>query len=391
MDNLQQAIHQLLPNMIAMRRDLHRHPELAFKEYRTSDILAKHLEGLGLEVARGIAETGVVGRLRTGRPGRTVMVRADIDALPITEASGAEYTSQNPGVHHACGHDGHATITAHVATLLTQMRDQLTGEVRFIFQPAEEIVAGARPMVEAGVMEGVDRVVGLHLWNEMPVGWVGVRSGPSMAAADAFTLHLKGRGGHAAVPHLAVDTVVMASQIVLALQTLVSRETNPVQASVVTIATVMAGDGAHNIIPDTAELRGTLRTFDAELRNKLQGRIFDMARGIAAAMGGEASITWRPGSPAVVNHAEMVERLRSVAEGMNAVHTVATPDPIMGGDDMAEFLNRAPGVYFFVGSNDASTGRDKPHHHPGFDFDDERALPVATELLTRTALDLLLK
>jgi amidohydrolase len=391
MDTLQHSIQQLLPNMLSMRRDLHRHPELAFKEYRTSEILAKHLEGLGLEVTRGIAETGLMGRLKTGRPGRTVMVRADIDALPILEASGAEYTSQNPGVHHACGHDGHATIAAHVATLLTQMRDQLSGEVRFVFQPAEEIVAGARPMVEAGVMEGVDRVVGLHLWNEMPVGWVGVRAGPSMAAADAFTLHLKGRGGHAAVPHLAVDTVVMASQIVLALQTLVSRETNPVHSSVITIATVIAGEGAHNIIPETVELRGTLRTFDAELRSKLQQRIFEMSRGIAAAMGGEASITWRPGSPAVVNNEEMVGRFRQVAESMGAVSTIANPDPIMGGDDMAEFLNRAPGVYFFVGSNDASTGRNKPHHHPGFDFDDERALPVATELLTRTALDLLMK
>lgn len=386
--DLKDRVQALLPSMLEMRRDFHRHPELAFQERRTSAKLADHLEKIGLEVTRNIAETGLMARLKGGKPGKTVMVRADIDALPITETTGAAYASVAPGVMHACGHDGHATIAAHVATLFSQMRDQIAGEVRFVFQPAEEIVQGAKPMVEAGVLEGVDRVVGLHLFNQLPVGTVGVRPGPSMAAADAFTLTLHGKGGHAASPHLAVDTVVIASHIIVALQTLVSRETDPVGTSVVTIATVTAGDGAHNIIPEVAELKGTLRTFDPALREHLMRRIYNLASGIAAAMGASAEISWRPGSPAVVNDAPLTERFRGIARELVGDKLIETP-PVMGGDDMAEFLNRVPGVYFWVGSADASTGRDKPHHHPGFDFDDERTLPLATELLARTALDFL--
>lgn len=225
--NLQEVIAQITPSLIEMRRDFHRYPELGFQEVRTSSKLAEFLEGLGLEVTRGVAQTGVVARLKGSRPGKTVLVRADIDALPIQEDSGVAYSSQTPGVMHACGHDGHAAIAAHVAAVLTRFKDQLAGEVRFAFQPAEEIVSGAKPMVEAGVLEGVDSVVGLHLYSLMPAGKVGVRPGPSMAAADAFTIELRGKGAHAAMPHEGVDTVLMAAQLTVALQSLVSRETDP--------------------------------------------------------------------------------------------------------------------------------------------------------------------
>ncbi|HEU4743434.1 MAG TPA: amidohydrolase [Meiothermus sp.] len=387
--NLRNRIADLRPSLVAMRRDFHRHPELAFQEFRTAEKLALHLHALGLEVQTGIATTGVVARLKGAKPGKTVMVRADIDALPIHEATGAEYASQNPGVMHACGHDGHAAVAAHVATLLSEMQDELEGNVVFTFQPAEEIVGGARPMVEAGVMEGVDRVVGLHLYSLLPAGTVGVRPGPSMAAADAFTLTVRGKGTHAAMPHEGVDTVLISAHIITALQSLVSRETDPVNTAVITIATLIAGEGAHNIIPETAELKGTLRTFDASLRAKLVRRIEEVAQGIAAAMGGSAEIAWRDGSPAVVNNPELTQRFRALATEVVGPEKVLETPPVMGGDDMAEFLNRAPGVYFWVGAADPATGKNKPHHHPGFDIDDERALPVAVELLTRATLDFL--
>jgi len=387
--SLKDSVAQLTPSLLEMRRDFHRHPELAFQEFRTSAKLAEFLQSLGLEVTTGIAQTGLVAKLKGDKPGKTVLVRADIDALPIHEATGAEYASQTPGVMHACGHDGHAAIAAHVAAAFVGMRDQIEGEVRFAFQPAEEIVSGARPMVEAGVLEGVDAVVGLHLNSQLPAGMVGVRPGPSMAAADAFTLAVRGRGTHAAMPHMGVDTVVIASHIILALQTLVSRETDPVNTSVITIATLTAGDGAHNIIPETAELKGTLRTFDPVLRERLIRRIEELSKGVASAMGGSVEIAWLRGSPAVVNDAAMTERFRAIARSVVAEDKLLETPPVMGGDDMAEFLLRRPGVYFWVGAGDPASGKDKPHHHPGFDIDDEKALPLATELLAKAALEFL--
>lgn len=386
---IKEQIQQQVPSLIAMRRDLHQHPELAFQEVRTAQVLAQHLQALGLEVQTGIAQTGVVARLKGGKPGLTVMVRADIDALPITENTGVPYTSQNPGVMHACGHDGHASIAAHVASVLVAMKDQLEGNVVFVFQPAEEIVSGALPMIEAGVMEGVDRVVGLHLWNQMPAGQVGAVAGPIMAAAEAFTLSVRGSGAHAATPHLGVDTILLASQLVVALQALVSRETDPQDSSVITVSTFWAGDGAHNIIPEVAELRCTLRTFLPETRQRMHRRIEELTSGMAQAMGGSASISWLRGSPPVINDAALTQRFRQVAASVVGEHNVLSPAPVMGGDDMAEFMSRAPGVYFWVGTMNAAKGKDRPHHHPGFDIDDEVALPLAAELLTQAVLDFL--
>ena len=384
--NLHDEIRALAPSMIAMRRDFHQHPEIGFEEFRTAGILADHLESLGLEVSRGVGGTGVIAELRGAHPGKTVMLRADIDALPILETTGAEYASVNPGAMHACGHDGHASIAAHVASLFAKHRSDLTGNFRFVFQPAEEIVNGATRMLEdnPNMLEGVDAVVGLHLWNDMPVGWVGVRPGPVMAAPDSFIIHVGGSGGHAALPHRAVDPVVIAAHLITALQTLVSRETDPIQTSVISITTVIAGQGAHNIIPESAELRGTLRTFNPELRKHLIRRIEELSAGLSSALGGRARVEWFAAPPPVVNDAALTERFRQVSSKISEVQLA---EPTMGGDDMSEFLSRRPGVYFFVGSNDAGTGRNKPHHHPGFDFDDEHALPLAAELLANAALE----
>lgn len=380
--NLKTEIASLTDSLVAVRRDFHQHPEIAFEEVRTSGIIAAHLENLGLTVQRNVGKTGVIADLRGGKPGKTVLIRADIDALPFSEQTGAVYASQNAGAMHACGHDGHASIAMHIASIFAKHQQELHGNYRFVFQPAEEIVSGARAMLadQPKLLEGIDAVVGLHLWNDKPVGWVGARVGASFASADAFSVFIQGKGGHAALPHQCIDPIVIGSQIVLALQTVVSRSTNPQSPSVVSICTIIAGEGAHNIIPDSIELRGTLRTFDPELRQNLFERIEAICSSTALAFGGSARLEWKSSVPPVVNDAALTERFKKLA--LEIVPNVETPDPTMGGDDVAEFLARVPGVYFLVGS-----GQGYPHHHPKFDIDDTGSLPLATELLASAALE----
>src|SRR5689334_10800711 len=270
-DQLKAEIDELVPDLVAMRRDLHEHPELSFEEVRTSGIVAQRLRSLGLDVRTGVAKTGVVGLLHGGasKPGaKTIAIRADMDALPIHELNEIDYRSQIDGKMHACGHDGHTSILLAVADILSKRRTELTGNVKFIFQPAEERVGGAEPMVREGTMEGVDGVIGLHLISNYPLGRVGVRAGTVFASADRFILTVHGRGGHAAIPHEAVDPIMIAAQIITALQTLISRETSPFSPAVITIGTVNAGT-AFNIIPETAVLQGTMRAFSKEHRAKL--------------------------------------------------------------------------------------------------------------------------
>lgn len=385
--NLKADIDALNPSLVAVRRDLHQHPEIAFEEHRTAGVIEAHLRDLGLEPRR-VAGTGVTADIKGGKPGRTVMIRADIDALPITETTGAAYASLTPGRMHACGHDGHTSVALHAATILARHAADLPGTYRLVFQPAEETVGGATRVIAENVMDGVDRVIGLHLWNSLPAGTIAVSAGPIMAAPDAFTITIHGSGGHAAIPHETIDPVVAAAHVITALQTIVSRETDPQKASVVTIATVIAGEGAHNIIPSTAELRGTLRTFDAALRERLRDRIAFLVTHTALGLGARASIEFHHGPPPVTNDAELTEQFKRVARDVAGPDRVTPAVPVMGGDDMAEYLVMRPGVYFWVGSSDPATGKDRPHHHPGFDIDDERALPVALEALTLGAIDL---
>jgi amidohydrolase len=387
MNDIKRAAEALKDETIELRRDFHQHPEIAFEEVRTSGIIAGRLKELGLEVRAGVGKTGVVGVLDSGRPGRTVLVRADIDALPVQEENETPYRSQVEGKMHACAHDGHAAVALSTAKLLSQ--EDFAGKLVFIFQPAEEIVRGAEAMLKDGALEGLrpDASIGLHLSSNYPTGTVAVRAGPAMAAADVFRLVVRGEGGHASQPHRTVDPILIASSIVTSLQSLVSRETDPVEQAVISITSIHGGT-AYNIIPEEVELKGTLRTFKAEVRERLRGRIRELAGGVAATLRGNLEMDWIPGSPTVVNDDGMTERLRVVAASALGQDQVIEAPPIMGGDDMALWLERAPGCYFFVGARNDERGIDKPHHHPRFDID-EAALPTAVEILSRGALDFL--
>ena len=385
----------LFPFTQAMRRDLHMHPELGFHEVRTAGLVARNLEELGLEVTKGVGKTGVVGLLEGGKPGPTLLLRFDMDALPILEETGAEYASRSPGIMHACGHDGHTAIGLTVARLLHAHRADIAGNLKFCFQPCEEGVGdegtgGNEMMIRDGVLEDphVDRSLALHLWNDKPVGWLGIASGPVMAGAELFTLKLVGRGGHGAAPHLTVDPIVAAAQIVAGLQTVTSRNVAPLETAVVSVTTIHSGT-AFNVIPQTAELTGTIRTFDLEVRRRVLERFEAVARGIGTAMGCEVSLESRRVTPAVVNDAPVSERCQDVARALLPGSDLSTSAYItMGAEDMAFMQEKVPGCYFFVGSNNAARHLDYGHHHPKFDFD-EAALPQAAALMAAAAADLL--
>ncbi len=391
-DRLKSDIDELIPGLVAMRRDLHQHPELAFEEVRTSGIVAQRLRTLGLEVQTGIAKTGVVGLLRGGasRPGtKTIAIRADMDALPIHELSEIDYRSTADGKMHACGHDGHTSILLAVADILSKRHAELSGNVKFVFQPAEESIGGAAPMVKEGAMQDVDGIIGLHLISDYPLGRVGVRAGPIFASADRFMLTVKGKGGHAAMPEASIDPIVIAAYIVTALQTLISRETSPFSPAVITIGKIQAGT-AFNIIPETAEMQGTLRAFSAKHRDKLMRRIGKLATGVATSMGGSCYLEITSGCPPCMNDPGMTEVVREAALGVVGEKEVDGSEAVMstGSDDMACFLEAVPGCYFIVGVKNEEKGASYPHHHPRFNIDED-ALPIGVEVLARAALDYL--
>jgi amidohydrolase len=385
--DIRTTAHDLDPTTVAVRRDLHRHPEIAFEEVRTSRVIEERLLELGLEPRTGVGGTGVVCVMEGARPGRTVIARADIDALPVTEAKDVAYRSTIEGRMHACGHDGHTAILLSVADALARHRGELCGRVVFVFQPAEEVVQGAHAMLVDGALDGLepDHAVGLHLTTMLPTGSIALRAGPAMAAADRFDLIVGGSGGHAAKPNETVDPVVIAAHVIVSLQSLVARETDPVDQAVVSLTSVQGGS-AYNIIPDSVAIKGTLRTFDAATKDRLKGRIVELATAVAQAHRGTLASEWVDGSPAVVNDAAVTERIGAVAAQVVGAANVREMPLIMGGDDMALWLQRAPGCYFFVGAR----GGDEtgfPHHHSRFDFD-EAALPIAVEALTRSVLEL---
>jgi amidohydrolase len=391
-DRLKSDIDEIVPDLVAMRRDLHQHPELAFEEVRTSGIVAQRLRTLGLEVQTGIAKTGVVGLLRGGasKPGaKTIAIRADMDALPIHELNEIGYRSTVDGKMHACGHDGHTSILLAVAQILSNRRAELSGNVKFVFQPAEESIGGAAPMVKEGAMQDVDSIIGLHLISDYPLGRIGVRTGPIFASADRFMLTVKGKGGHAAMPEASIDPVVMSAYIVTALQTLISRETSPFSPAVITIGKIQAGT-AFNIIPETAEMHGTMRAFSKEHREKLIRRIDEVATGIAASMRGSCHLEIISGCPPCVNDPGMTEIVREAASAAVGEKEVDDSEAGMstGSDDMACFLEAVPGCYFIVGAKNEEKGAKYPHHHPRFNIDED-ALPLGVEVLARAAMDYL--
>jgi amidohydrolase len=376
--------------LVDLRRDFHRYPELAHQEHRTAAIIAKRLRALGLEpVCTGVGQTGVVGVLEGIRPGRTVMLRADIDALPLGESDhGQPYRSLNEGVHHACGHDGHTAILLTVAELLAARRSEFSGRVQFVFQPAEERVDGAAGMLRDGVFDPPpDACFGLHLWNEIEVGRIDVRPGPIYASADAFAIELSGSGGHAAMPHQVSDPIVAAAELIVALQTLVSRESPPLEPAVLTIGSIHGGT-APNIIPTRVEVQGTLRVFDPELRTRLLSRIDEVVAGLAHTLRVDPCLKLTDACPACINDADMAALVQRVGGRILGVDNIGHQHRTMGADDMSEFLNAVPGCYFFVGAANAERGLHSPHHSPTFDFD-ERALDIGVQMLTSVALEFL--
>ncbi len=369
-------------DLVRLRRDFHRHPELGFQEKRTAGVVAKYLTGLGLEVQTGVGKTGVVGLLRSAESEKVLGIRADMDALPVQETEGREYGSEHPGLMHACGHDGHtATLLAAMSAL---RRKPPGGGVKAIFQPAEEGLGGAPAMVEDGVLENpaVSNTLALHYWSSLPTGKIAVKTGALMASADEFYLTVRGKGGHAAAPQETIDPLHCAAHLVTALQAVVSRQTDPLLPAVVTVGEFHAGT-AFNIIPGEAKLSGTVRTLDKELWEEIPGRIEKIIAGTCGAFGCEYELDYRRVNVPVINDEAMTAMVREVAVDLVGEENIVE-EMTMGSEDMSDMMNRVPGCYVFVGCGNEAKGITAPHHHPEFDIDED-ALPIGAELLVRTA------
>ena len=371
-------------DLVAVRRDLHQHPETAYQEVRTSGVVAERLKAMGLEVRTGVAGTGVVATVKGGSPGRTVMLRADMDALPIQEQNEVPYRSRHEGAMHACGHDCHTSVLLGVARKLVQEAPSLRGNVRLCFQPAEEIGGGAEGMIAAGVLDPPpDAVFGIHVWQDMPVGTINVTPGPFMAAVDEFRVTVQGAGTHAAIPQEGRDPVVCMAHVITALQTLASREVDPLREVVVSVTQVRAGS-SFNIIPHSAWMNGTVRMFDRDIWHELPERFGRLVRGIAQGLGCEAEIEYLRYNQPTVNDPAMAALAREVAIDVVGADNVREGYRTMGGEDFASFLARVPGCFVFVGSKNDARGLVHHHHTPRFDVD-ESCLEIGAELMLRIA------
>jgi amidohydrolase len=386
-DKIRAQIHALQPQLVALRRQLHQHPELGFQERLTAETIAKKLTEWQIPHQIGIAKTGIVAMIQGRKTSfrlKTLAIRADMDALPIQEANDVPYKSQHDGIMHACGHDGHVAIALMTAYYLSQHQNDFAGMVKIIFQPAEEGPGGAKPMIDEGVLANpdVNAIIGLHLWNNLPLGTIGVRSGALMAAVELFNLRIQGKGGHGAMPHQTVDSIVVASQIVTALQTIVARNVNPIESAVVTVGQFNAGT-ARNVIADTASLTGTVRYFNPDLTDFFQQRIEAIVAGICASYGATYQLEYTKLYPPVINDPKITDLVRSVATDLVETPLGVVPEcQTMGGEDMSFFLQAIPGCYFFLGAANPDRALAYPHHHPRFDFD-EAALATGVEMFVR--------
>jgi amidohydrolase len=384
-NELENAARLIQEDVIRWRRDLHQHPELSFQELRTGGIVARTLTELGLEVQTGVGRTGVIGLLEGAHDGPTVLIRADMDALPIAEATGLDYASGVPNVMHACGHDGHTAIALGVARVMAAKREQLHGRIKFVFQPAEEIGEGARAMIADGALDNPrpDVTLGLHLWNNLPVGTLGVADGPVMAGSSIFTIEIAGKGGHAAAPHMSIDPVVCAAHLITALQTIISRTIDPLETGVISVTTVQAGN-THNVIPETARLTGTMRYFSPEIRAVMEERMHEIVTHTCASFRCTGTLQIEHLTPPVKNDPQVAERLRTVFARVEGVKTLDTTVRTMGSEDVSLFMSDIPGMYFFVGARDMTADDYYGHHHPKFTFDED-ALPLSVALLSSAA------
>ncbi|MGB3510742.1 MAG: M20 family metallopeptidase [Microcoleaceae cyanobacterium] len=381
---LRPEIRQLQPLLVEWRRHLHKRPELGFKEYLTGEFICQKLQEWGIEHQTGVAKTGIVATINSGKPGPVLAIRADLDALPIQELNDVPYRSIHDGVMHACGHDGHTAIALGTAHYLATHRQDFNGIVKIIFQPAEEGPGGAKPMIEAGVLKNpdVDAIIGLHLWNNLPLGTVGVRSGALMAATERFNCTILGKGGHGAMPHQTVDSIVVAAQIINALQTIVARNINPIDSAVVTVGELNAGR-AFNVIADTARMGGTVRYFNLAYKDYFAKRIEQVIAGVCESHGASYEFNYNPLYPPLINDQKIANLVKSVAELLVETPAGVVPEcQTMGGEDMSFFLQEVPGCYFFLGSANADKNLAYPHHHPRFNFD-ETALGTGVEMFVR--------
>jgi len=384
--NIRPEVEAIKNILIQWRRDFHQYPELGFEEHRTSSIIAETLISFGMSPKTGVGKTGVTADLNFGE-GPTIALRADMDALPMQETSGLSFSSKHDGVMHACGHDGHMAMLLGAAKILSQMDKELIGTIRFIFQPAEEGEGGARYMIEDGCLEGVDEIYGIHVWNYQPVGEVGAKEGPILAAADLFDIIIKGVGGHGATPQGTVDAVIVAAHLIQTLQTIVSRNTNPLESTVITIGEINGGHN-FNIIADKVRLAGTTRAYTKENRSMIQRRMQEIIDGVAKSFGAEITFNYTDGYPPTVNHAGPVKKVLQAA-GKVVGPGAGEPYLSMGGEDFSYYLQKVPGCFFFVGSApDGQRQFSTPHHCSHFNMD-ESALSVGTSVYLHLVEDIL--
>lgn len=383
-EGLKKDIEELSPRLIEWRRDFHRHPEIAYKENRTSAVIRKFLEGIGIPVST-CAHTGLRGVLEGKPGGNTVALRADMDALPLKEEGKKEYISKNPEATHACGHDGHMAILMGVSKLISQRKDQFKGRIVFLFQPAEErIPGGAKRMIEEGALEGVDAIFGLHLWQPLPTGSVGIVKEAMMAQPDKFSILVKGKGGHGSMPQATVDPILVASHLVANIQSIVSRNVDPLKPVVVSFGTIEGGT-IYNVIPNNVSLTGTVRTFDSSLQTLAVRRLREITEETCKAFGATSEFKYEKGYTPLINDSAMADFVLEMTKKTLGEENIKTIDPVMGGEDFAYFLQKVPGAFFFFGMGD---GMEFSHHHPAFDLD-ERALPQAVLLMASLVLEYL--
>jgi amidohydrolase len=384
-------VDQVRADVIGWRRHLHQNPEPSFHEERTARFVAETLESFpGIEVSRP-TRTSVLGRLSGARPGQVLAIRADMDGLPIQEENDFEFASQRPGVMHACGHDAHTAMLLATAKVLSGLREDLPGEVRFLFQHAEELFpGGADEMIGAGVMDGVDAVIGAHVWSPLEAGKIGIVYGPAMAGPDTFWITVHGRGGHAAMPHQTVDPIVVGAQLVTSLQHIVSRSTDPLGAAVVSVTQFVAGT-THNVIPGSVQMQGTVRTFEPALRSSIPELMERHVKGVTEAHGAGYDFKYEHGYRVVVNEPRITGVVEATVRDVLGPSAVEMMKPNMGGEDFSAFAERAPGCFFFIGVGNTGKGIVHPHHHPRFTVDEDALAPgvavfvqTARRLLART-------
>ena len=370
--------------IIKIRRDIHKHPELSFQEFRTAKLVSDSLKKFGLEVDENIGKTGVVGILKGARPGKTIAFRADMDALPIQETSDLSYKSVNDGVMHACGHDAHTAMLLVAAEILSKNIEQISGKIKFIFQPAEEGFGGAKFMIDDGALEGVEEIYGLHVWNYQESGTIGLKSGPVMAAADKFEIIINGIGGHGAAPQGTVDCVVVSSYLIQSLQTIVSRNTNPIDSTAITIGQINGGYN-FNIIADKVILKGTARSYTEENRLMIKKRLQEIINGTESMFNAKIELIYEDGYPPVINDIAATKKLSRIANKIVG-NKLISPYLSMGGEDFSYFAQKVPGCFFFLGT--MPDGKDKtstPHHCSHFDIDED-SMVIWTSVFVELAL-----